>query len=468
MLKKHSQFVLGCLFVMDLAVTAGSWLLTYYLRFVLQIIPADKGQPGIRNYLLALPVVLAASAVGYHMCNLYVPRREGRFFSEVVAILRGSVFSVLMLLAMSYLLRFEPELSRYVIALFFVLNCVLLTVERGAARVALRIAREHGLNIRYVIVVGAGKLGQRLVQRIERNPWTGFQVIGFVDDSPERQGKEVRGIPVLGATPELAQTLRDNDVDHLFIALPFAEQQKLKDILDSISEEMVDVRIVPDLFSFVTLNPQVGDFDGVPILSLRESPLHGWNRVIKRAFDILFALAALVVVMPVMGVVFLAIKVFSPGPAFYAQRRMGLDGRIFTMYKFRTMAVDAEKDTGPVWAGEDDPRRTPIGGFLRRWNLDELPQFINVLLGHMSVVGPRPERPELIGEFSGSVPRYMLRHKMKAGVTGWAQVNGWRGDTSLEKRIQYDLYYIENWSIWLDLRILLLTPFKGLVSRHAY
>ena len=253
-----------------------------------------KGHPGIRTYLIVLPVVLVASAISYHFCKLYVPRREGRFFSEVAAVIRGSILSVLVLTALSYVIRVEPELSRYVIALFFVLNCALLSLERGAARSVLRKARRRGWNLRHVIIVGAGKLGQMLLERIKRNPWTGFKVIGFIDDNPERQGKDLRRVPVLGGTNDLRDALQENEVDQVFIALPFAEQQKLKDILDSISDEMVDIRIVPDLFSFVTLNPQVGDFDGLPILSLRESPLHGWHRVIKRLFDITFSLFAMI------------------------------------------------------------------------------------------------------------------------------------------------------------------------------
>ncbi|MEW6357585.1 MAG: undecaprenyl-phosphate glucose phosphotransferase [Planctomycetota bacterium] len=462
MLKKHSQFVLGCLFLVDLAVTAGAWLLAYFIRFESGIIPVDsiKGYPGVRSYLLVLPIVVVASAIAYRISQLYIPRREGMFFSEVAAILRGSGLAVLVLTALSYVIRVEPELSRYVIALFFVLNCVLLCVERGLARSILRKARRRGWNLRYALIVGAGKLGQRLMHRIEKNPWTGFKVIGFIDDNPNRRGKTLRGVPVLGGTQDLPRTIREHAVDQLFIALPFDEHQKVKDVLDRVSDEMVDVRIVPDVFSFVTLNPQVGDFDGMPILSLRESPLHGWHRVVKRAFDIVFSLVALFFLAPILGVLFVLIKVLSPGPVFYAQRRMGMDGKIFRMYKFRTMRVDAEKETGPVWASEDDPRRTPIGAFLRRYNLDELPQFLNVLLGHMSVVGPRPERPELIKDFRHSIPGYMLRHKMKAGMTGWAQVNGWRGDTSIEKRIQYDLYYIENWSLLFDIYIVFLTIFR--------
>jgi len=457
MLKRHSQFVLSALFVADMVCTAAAWLAAYWLRFELEIIPL-RATPGFRGYLLALPWLLILSAISYSVCKLYVPRREGTFISEIFAIIQGTVLTLVLLVAASFAVKFNW--SRAVAGLFVILNVLFLAIERGSARSLLRKARRHGLNLRYVLIVGGGKLGQRLYERIEKNPWTGFKVIGFLDDNPSRRRKGVCGLPVLGSVSDVAEVIREHNVDQLFIALPFEQQARLKEILDLISDETVDVRIVPDVFSFVTLNPQIADFDGLPILSLRESPLHGWNKILKRAFDIVFSLAALLVFLPVMAVIYVLIKIFTPGPALYKQKRMGMDGRIFDIYKFRTMKVDAERETGPVWATKDDPRRTPLGKFLRRYNLDELPQFFNVLLGHMSVVGPRPERPELIEKFKKSIPKYMLRHKTKAGITGWAQVNGWRGDTSLEKRIQYDLYYIENWSLWFDLQIIFRTIFS--------
>ena len=231
---------------------------------------------------------------------------------------------------------------------------------------------------------------------------------------------------------------------------------------------MVDIQVIPDIYEFATIRGGIEEFDGLPIISLQDSPLYGWNMVIKRAADIAFSIIAITLTAPLVVLIAITIKLTSHGPVFYRQERMGLDGKIFQMLKFRSMWVDAEKESGAVWAKEDDPRRTWLGAFLRKTSIDELPQFFNVLKGDMSIVGPRPERPVFIEEFRKNIPKYMLRHKMKAGITGWAQVNGWRGDTDLKKRIEYDLYYIENWSFWFDLKIMWLTIWKGLVNKNAY
>ncbi|KKM67385.1 hypothetical protein LCGC14_1471680 [marine sediment metagenome] len=254
----------------------------------------------------------------------------------------------------------------------------------------------------------------------------------------------------------------------VLIALPLSAHEKLKSILDNIADEMVSVMILPDLFEFITLRGGVGEFEGMPIISLRDSPLYGWNRVIKRITDILLSLVIILVTSPLMFVISILIKTMSPGPILYKQDRMGLDGKVFAMLKYRTMGIEAEEETGPMWATENDHRRTLVGTFLRKTSLDELPQFFNVLKGDMSIVGPRPERPHFIQQFRSKIPKYMLRHKMKAGITGWAQVNGWRGNTSLEKRIEYDLYYIENWRFMFDFEIMWRTIWRGFISKNAY
>ncbi len=245
-------------------------------------------------------------------------------------------------------------------------------------------------------------------------------------------------------------------------------QEKLKTVLDDIGDEMVSIMVIPDLFEFATLRGGIGEFEGMPIISLRDTPLYGWNIVVKRVTDFVLSITILLAISPLMLVISFLVKATSRGPVFYSQERMGLDGKIFNMLKFRTMAIESEKETGPVWAAKDDSRRTSIGTFLRKTSLDELPQFFNVLKGNMSIVGPRPEREFFIQQFKNKIPKYMLRHKMKAGITGWAQISGWRGNTSLEKRIEYDLYYIENWSIWFDFEIILLTIWRGLLNKHAY
>jgi len=470
MLKRYHHALLCLIIVLDLIVTAASWLLAYFVRFELEIPALTKGPQPFKPYLLALPVVLLVAWFSYRGSHLYVPRREGHFRREVMHIFRSCALMLVVLMALMFLTKPVPDdpgmiWSRPVAALFVAINGALMTIERASVRAMLRHLRRRGWNLRHVLIVGAGRLGQRLLERIERNPWTGLHVIGFADPEPVRVGKEVHGFPVLGTTDDLPGIIARHGIDQVFVALPFTKLGSLVQILDAAGAALAEVRIFPDLQSFVTLNPSVEEFDGLPVLSLHDTPLQGWNVVWKRLMDIVLSSLLLVVAGPIILVFGLIHKRLSPGPMFFKQRRVGLDGREFDIIKIRSMQPDAEAKTGPVWASKDDSRRTGLGAFMRNWNIDELPQLWNVLRGDMSLVGPRPERPEFIGKFRERIPKYMLRHKMKAGMTGWAQVNGWRGDTSLDKRIQYDLYYIENWSLFLDLWILLLTPFA---RKNAY
>jgi Undecaprenyl-phosphate glucose phosphotransferase len=273
---------------------------------------------------------------------------------------------------------------------------------------------------------------------------------------------------VLGVYEDIQKVLAERSIDQVVLALPADAYDRMDSVIKFMGEEMVDVRVVPDLYHYMTLRAGVEDFDGLPMVRLQDSPMAGWNRVTKRTFDIAASSLMLALASPLMLLTAILIKVLTPGPIFYRQERMGFDGRCFKMLKFRTMKVNAEAQTGAVWAKEDDPRRTRLGALLRRLSIDELPQIFNVFRGDMSMVGPRPERPELISQFKKQIPRYMLRHKVKAGLTGLAQVRGFRGNTSLEKRIDSDLYYIEHWSVWLDLQILLRTVPVVLLGRGAY
>jgi Undecaprenyl-phosphate glucose phosphotransferase len=276
-----------------------------------------------------------------------------------------------------------------------------------------------------------------------------------------------RGLPLLGTLGDVGEIIQRERIDQVYVALPLEEHVKMLTVIDQTSREVVDVRVVPDLLQFIAIRARLEDLDGVPMIAINDVPLQGFNSVLKRLIDIGISAAALAVLALPMAIIAALIKLTSPGPVFYRQERMGLDGLGFTVYKFRSMYADAEQVTGPVWARDNDPRTTPLGRYLRRWDLDELPQFWNVLVGDMSIVGPRPERPYFVEQFKHRIPQYMLRHKVKAGITGWAQVNGWRGNTSLEKRIEYDLYYIENWSVGLDLKIMWLTVLRGF-GRQAF
>jgi Undecaprenyl-phosphate glucose phosphotransferase len=300
---------------------------------------------------------------------------------------------------------------------------------------------------------------------LKNRPDFGVQILGVVGNKPEDQGLAEQW---LGGFEDLRAILDRQAVDMVFIALPHAEFGRLNMILQEIGDDPVTIHLAPDVQRLASLGGGIEEVDGVPIINLRESPLHGWNRVVKRLFDLVVGAVALVMVSPLVLLTALAIRLTSGGAVLYRQERMGLDGRRFQMLKFRTMRENAEAETGPVWAGPNDERRTRVGTFLRRWSLDEFPQLVNVIRGEMSLVGPRPERPKFVQEFRRQIPEYMLRHKVKAGMTGWAQINGWRGSTSLEKRIEHDLYYIRNWSLWLDCKIVFMTLWKGPINKNAY
>jgi exopolysaccharide biosynthesis polyprenyl glycosylphosphotransferase len=333
-------------------------------------------------------------------------------------------------------------------------------------RAAWGVLRGIGVGRLRVLVVGAGPIAQDLVSRIHRHPWLGYEVVGLVDDTPGRA--LVRGVPVIGRTAELGRIVDELAVDEVLIALPDASRAQLVALVSQCDRDGLSIRVFPDVFEIIASGVEISDLDGMPLLTMRNVALRGWRRTLKRVVDIAISLSALVLLSPLLLVVAILVKIESRGAAFYVQERMGFDARPFPILKFRSMREGAERETGAVWARRDDPRRTRVGQFLRRSNLDEFPQLINVLLGHMSIVGPRPERPQFVAEFRRRIPRYMERHREKAGLTGWAQVNGLRGDTSIEERTKYDLYYIENWSLLFDFKIMAKTVMGGFRDPNAY
>ena len=467
MLKKHSQFFESLLFIADIIIIVASWLFSYYLRFHTAFIPIDKGIPPLRIYiLLIIPIILIWGFV-FKWFGLYRPRRIASHIREIFDITKACAVSILVLIAVTFVYR-QYEFSRLVFLFFGITNVIALSTERWLFREVLRYLRKKGYNLRYAMVVGTGELAREVLSRLEMHPEIGLKVIGLVSAHHDESGKEVNGIKIIGDCGDISHIIKDKKVDQIIIALPPREHANAVEVLRNIGDEMVDIKVVPDLYEFMTVRGGIDELDGLPIISLQDTPLYGWNIVVKRAADIVFSIIAITLTAPIMVLIAIVIKFTSPGAVFYRQERMGIGGDTFEMLKFRSMRIDAEGETGAVWAKADDPRRTLFGAFLRKTSLDELPQFFNVLKGDMSIVGPRPERPVFIEEFRKSIPRYMLRHKMKAGITGWAQVNGWRGDTDLKKRIEYDLYYIENWSFWFDLKIMWLTVWKGLVSKNAY
>ena len=465
MLRAYSRLLEQLMLVADLVLVGLCWLLAYWLRFYVAGPPlpyADRGP--VADYLLMLLPILLVWSASFRAFGLYRPRRIGSHLSEAVDLAKASTMGVLVLVALMTFFFRGYDYSRVVIVYFWLLSISVVWFSRAAFREGLRFARRRGYNQRFAVVVGDGELAATVVQRMEGRRDVGIQVLGVVGDEKDDTG----GVRRLGGYADLRAVLDAHTVDHVILALAHEDYGRLAGLLDAVGDEPVTIHVVPDLLRFASLRGGIEQFEGMPFIHLRESPLYGWNRLAKRVFDFLFSATVLAVIWPVLLLLAAAVKVSSRGPVFYRQERMGLDGRRFEMLKFRTMDADAEVRSGPVWARPSDQRRTGLGAFLRRLSLDELPQFWNVLRGDMSVVGPRPERPVFVERFRQTVPGYMLRHKVKSGITGWAQVNGLRGNTSLEKRIQYDIEYIERWSVWLDFKIIAMTVVRVVVDRNAY
>ncbi len=467
MLKKHGQLFLSTLFIFDSLAIFSSWLLAYSIRFQLQLIPVTQGVPPFEWYVYALAPIWIVFGISIKFFGLYRPLRGKSGFNEFFLIFKVTSFSILILTAITFFVR-EFSYSRIVMIYFLISSTFLIVISHWLVRKIWVLVRGKGWNLQRVLVVGAGKLGQLVVEKLNQHPEIGFQVIGFLTRHPGKIGKSFENCKVLGEYQDVSKVIRDFKVDQLFIALPLQANDRLEQILDNLGEETVDIKVVPDLLQYMNIQSGVEELDGLPIVNLAESPLYGWNVVIKRTSDIFLSSFAIIITAPIMLLIAILIKLESPGPVFYRQERVGLDRRVFSMLKFRSMKQEAESSTGPVWAKENDERRTRIGEILRKSSLDELPQLFNVLEGEMSLVGPRPERSVFIEDFKQSIPHYMLRLKMKAGLTGWAQVNGWRGNTSLEKRIECDLFYIKNWSLLFDFKIILMTFWRGFFNRHAY
>jgi Undecaprenyl-phosphate glucose phosphotransferase len=466
MLKRYSRFFVASIMVIDGVIILLSWISSYHLRF--SVFPGQlvKGLPPFSAYLSFSILLVVISLVSLQAMGLYRSARTQKLSHETIKLTQGITLAIFIVGVVVFFYR-GYSLSRGVIAYFWVISILGLSSFRICVRLVLRYLRAKGFNLRYILIVGAGPSGLELARNIEKHTHLGLVVEGFLDDEISEE-EPLPGLPLLGKIDELPRVIEEHTVDQVYIALPRHADQDLERIFEYLNDQVVDIRIVPDFSQFVALNASAEEFEGMPIINLTERPLHGWKRLTKRVFDVLLSIIALVIFSPLLGIIALLVKLTSHGPVLYIQERIGYDGRKFRMYKFRSMKEDAEKDTGAVWATRDDPRRTPVGKFLRKFSLDELPQIWNVLKGDMSFVGPRPEREVFVDTFRKKIPGYMMRHKIKSGITGWAQVNGMRGESPIEKRTQLDLFYIKNWSFWFDVKIILITIAKLFYDDHAY
>jgi Undecaprenyl-phosphate glucose phosphotransferase len=463
-MKRHAYLLFAVSLVAVDALMAG---LAFAAAYVLRLQSEYENIAPFSDYWGMLLLHMAAIVLVFFFYRLYHRQRATSHIDEFYSIFgAASVGTIVGIAFISLVYRNDLDYPRLMMVYAWVLTILAVALGRTIHARFRWSLQAKGYNQVRLVIVGAGEVGRMILQKIHQSPGLGYDVVGFVDDRDSPAS--VLGLDVVGKTDDLSRILDAQRVDEVIIAMPEASHQEILSIIAHCEREKVSIKVFPDVFQIMASEVSIGALNGLPLLTVRDIALRGWRLALKRGVDIMGSAITLLFLSPIMMLVAILIKLDSPGPVFYAQERMGLDARRFMMLKFRSMRSDAETRTGPVWATQDDPRRTRFGAIIRRLSVDELPQLINVFLGDMSLVGPRPERPIFVEQFKRSIPRYMDRHKEKAGLTGWAQINGLRGDTSIVERTKYDLWYIENWSLLLDFKILLRTMISVVSDKHAH
>lgn len=464
LLKEYSRTLSLAIRVIDMMAVIGAGALAYFIKFNQLNIPFFYLQ-AILLGALAVPFVFKA----FH---IYSSVRSKGFLQHCFNLAQAVGVLALLLAGVAFLTKSGELYSRTWYGFWMLYTYGFLIVYRGSLIVLLRVMRMHGMNERRVVIMGAGVLGTRFAEAVQEAHWTGFRVMAFLDDEIDQKPSTIHGIPVIKTPTDLSAFIKEKQVDELWLALPLRAEARVKEIIYALRHETINLRFVLDIFGLDLLNHQIADVAGFPVLDIRSTPMIGVNRLIKAVEDRVVASMILLLVSPLLGAIALGVKLSSRGPVFFKQKRLGWDGRIINVYKFRTMVVHQEANGQVTQASACDRRVTAFGRFLRRTSLDELPQFINVLQGRMSIVGPRPHALAHNEQYKETINTYMQRHRVKPGITGWAQINGWRGETDtlhkMEKRVEYDLFYINNWSLLFDLKIIFLTVFRGFVNRNAY
>lgn len=474
MIKDNQIFFNRMHIVLDGLVVAVSFLLAWSIKF---LTPLAESTPGVtalsaETYFRTLYFIVPGYLILYGIYNLYSSKRSSRIRVEVAGIFKANTVGIGLVMISFFMLSTSVDgvvdFSRTLILLFYVINMILTFLYRMLVRKFLYFIRRIGNNLKHVILVGYSRAAEAYLDRIASNPQWGYVVHGILDDHVPR-GTLYRGVKVLGSLGNLEYILPENKMDEIAITLSLEDYDSLEHIVDLCERAGVHTKFIPDYGSLFPSRPYTEDLMGLPVINIRYVPLSNtWNALMKRLVDIFGSIFCIILFSPVMLFAAIGTRVTSKGPIIYKQTRIGLHSKPFTMYKFRTMRVQSAEEEKKGWTIPGDDRVTKFGSFLRRTSIDEMPQFFNVLAGKMSLVGPRPERPQFVDKFREEIPRYMVKHQVRPGITGWAQINGYRGDTSIRKRIEHDIYYIENWSLGFDFRILFLTVFKGFINKNAY
>lgn len=469
MIKDNQKYFNRLHLLMDALVVAISYMLAWYLKFASPFSDIDPaiGVLDRATYFELLYFIVPGYVILCYYFNLYAPKRATVHKYEIINIVQANTVGVLLLMVGMYAIK-QMHFSRTMMGLFYIINIILTTIFRSVIRSLLQFFRKKGYNLKYILLVGYSRAAEEYINRINTNPQWGYVVRGILDDSVPR-GTLYKGVKVIGTIGNLLYILPENKLDEIAITLSLNDYDRLEKIVDLCEKSGVHTKFIPDYHSLFPSRPYTEDLMGLAVVNIRYVPLtNTLNWILKRAVDIVVSLIGAVVFSPIMLFCAITIKCSSKGPVIFKQERIGLHNKPFLMYKFRTMEMQKPNTEKKGWTVKNDPRVTKIGRLLRRTSMDELPQLFNILKGDMSVVGPRPERPQFVEQFKEEIPRYMVKHQVRPGLTGWAQINGYRGDTSIKRRIEYDIFYIENWTLSFDIKIMLLTIFKGFINKNAY
>lgn len=476
MIKDNQKLLNNLLVVLDGLFIVFSFSLAYFLKFSIYsplvrigFLAPKFGYFLFKEYAKALLFIVPIYLIIYASFHLYAPRRTFGKRIEIWNIMKSNIMGILFFIGILFFMKISIQYSRWFTIYFLVVNVTMSIFFRMSIRLALKFFRRKGLNLKHIVLVGYSNICECYIDQIKANPSWGYRIHGIISDN-KPIGYTYRDVPVIATTDEITNILAEHsDLDEIAITLGLKDYQKLESIVGVCEKSGVHTKFLPDYNHIIPTRPYIEDVNGIAVVNIRKVPLSNWlNMMVKRVIDIFGALIALTIFAIPMLIVALIIKLTSPGPLIFSQIRVGMHNKNFKMYKFRSMCEQKESDEKKAWTVKNDPRVTPIGRFIRSTSLDELPQLINVLKGEMSLIGPRPERPYFVEQYKEKIPRYMIKHQVRPGLTGWAQVNGYRGDTSIEKRIDCDLYYIENWTIGLDFKILIMTFLKGFINKNAY
>lgn len=468
MIKDNQKVFNQGLVVIDALLTAASLVLGYLIKFYVLVNGPGPGVLPLRDYVSLLVFIIPGYMLLYYRMGVYTPRRTVKRRFEVFDIIKANTVGIAALIIIIYMVLHELPYARSVLALFYLLNCFLTGLSRMILRRILQTIRKKGYNVKHILLVGYSRAAEEYVNRILDNPQWGYAVSGFLDDHVP-VGTKYKGVPVQDTIAALPQFLEQHEWDEVAITLALRDYDYLGEIVGICEKSGVHTKFIPDYNSLIPTRPYTEDLMGLPVINIRYVPLTNMgNMAVKRIMDILGSLFGILITSPIMLICAILVKFSGPGPIIFKQERVGLHNKPFYMYKFRSMAQQSPDDEKKGWTTKNDPRVTAVGRVMRKTSLDELPQLFNILKGDMSLVGPRPERPQFVEKFKEEIPRYMIKHQVRPGLTGWAQVNGYRGDTSIRRRIEHDIYYIENWSFWFDVKIIFMTFFTGFINKNAY